>query len=65
MQNDQQISIRLPQEFLDRAEGLVDALQDEPEYRYVPRLGQSFVLRLAMERGLDSLESEFLEDVEG
>ena len=59
MQNDQQISIRLPQDFLDRAEGLVEALIDEPEYRYVPRLGQSFVLRLAMERGLEQLEAEY------
>ena len=59
MQNDQQISIRLPQDFLDRAEGLVEALKDEPEYRYVPRLGQSFVLRLAMERGLEQLEAEY------
>ena len=59
MANDKQISLRLPQEFFDRAEGLVDVIQDEPEYRYVPRLGTSFVLRLAIERGLDALEDEY------
>lgn len=64
MANERQISIRLPQEIIDRAEGLVEAITDESAYRYVPRVGLSFVLRLAMEQGLDSLEAEYLEDDE-
>ncbi len=58
MANDKLMSIRLPQDFVDRAEALVESLQQDPTYRYVSRLGTSFVLRLAIEHGLDQLEAE-------
>ncbi len=64
MANEKQISIRLPEEILDRAKELVDVIQDDPAYKYVPRVGTSFVLRLAMERGLEQLEGEYFEEVE-
>ena len=63
MANEKQISIRLPEEMLDRAKELVDVIQDDPAYKYVPRVGVSFVLRLAMEKGLAELESEYFDEV--
>ena len=65
MANEKQISIRLPEEFLTRATELIDVIKDEPEYRYVPRLGVSFALRLAIEKGLAELEGEYFEDDDG
>ncbi len=61
MPNDKLMSLRLPQDFVDRAEALVESLHQEPEFKYVPRLGTSFVLRLAIERGLEHLEVEHFE----
>lgn len=56
--SDKQVSIRLPQDFVKRAEKLAKTLKDAPEYRYVPRVGLSFVLKLAIEKGLGDLEEQ-------
>ena len=64
MANEKQISIRLPEELFERAKDLVDVIKEEPAYRYVPRIGTSFVLRLAIERGLAELEGEYFEEVD-
>lgn len=53
-----QISLRLPQSYLDRADQLASWMVEQPEYRFVPRLSQSFVLKLAIERGLEALEAD-------
>ena len=59
MINDRQTSLRLPTDLLDRAEALVAAVKADPQYRYVPRMGSAFVLRLAIEAGLDALEARY------
>lgn len=52
-----QVSIRLPKELLERAEGLVDALRKNPD-NVLLGLTRATVLRLAILRGLDALEAE-------
>ena len=59
MINDRQTSIRLPTDLLDRAEALVAAVKADPKFKYVPRMGSAFVLRLAIEAGLDVLEARY------
>lgn len=51
-----QITIRLPQDLLDRADALIDRVSDLPEYRAL-RITRSVVLRLALDDGLESLEA--------
>ena len=54
---DEQISIRVPEGTQDRAEALIPALDGEAEFRAF-RCTKSAILRLAIMRGLDLLESE-------
>lgn len=49
------IPIRLDDDLLDRIDRVIDAMVERTAGAKVPR---SSVLRLALERGLDSLESE-------
>lgn len=51
-----QITIRLPQDLLDRADALIDRLSKLPEYRAL-RITRSVVLRLALDGGLGALEA--------
>ena len=57
MSNEKQVSLRLPVDVLDRAEGLVDRLASLPAFRAF-RVERATVLRLAVLRGLDELERE-------
>jgi hypothetical protein len=54
---DEQMSIRVPEGTQDRAEALIPALDGDAEFR-VLRCTKSAILRLAVLRGLDLLESE-------
>jgi len=51
-----QITIRLPQDLLDRIDDLIDPVSELPEYRAL-RITRSVVLRLALDSGLESLEA--------
>jgi hypothetical protein len=57
MANDKQTAIRLPQNAVDRAGKLATILARRPEYAGM-RMTASAVLRLALLRGLDALETE-------
>jgi hypothetical protein len=50
-----QITIRVPQDLLDRVDALIDPVSELPEYRAL-RITRSVVLRLALDGGLDALE---------
>ena len=49
-------SIRLPRDFLDRADALMTQLQRVPEYAALGSMNRSRVLRLAILKGLEVLE---------
>lgn len=51
-----QITIRLPQDLLDRLDDLIDPVSELPEYRAL-RITRSVVLRLALDSGLEALEA--------
>jgi hypothetical protein len=51
-----QITIRLPQDLLERTDALIERIADLPEYRAL-RITRSVVLRLALDGGLDGLEA--------
>lgn len=52
------ITLRLPQSLLDRADALLERLAREEEAVLLGRVSRSIVLRLAVLRGLESLEAE-------
>lgn len=54
--NDRQIVLRVPEDTMDRAEKLARSLAKQPEYAGM-RMTPSAVLRLALLRGLEQLES--------
>lgn len=59
MTNEQQISIRVPSELLERADRLIGRLGKRAELRaWGGRTTRSNVLRLALLRGLDALEAD-------
>lgn len=58
MKSDVNTSIRMPAEYLDRAHRLIKLL-NASEVAVVGDLTQSKVLRIAIDRGLASLEKEF------
>jgi hypothetical protein len=53
---DVQTSIRFPEGLLERADRLVEALQDDPEWAARGELTRSDILRIALTRGIESLE---------
>jgi predicted DNA-binding protein len=55
--NEEQIAIRLPSDALKRAEALAEKLAKTPALAAV-RVSRSAVLRMAILRGLDELETE-------
>jgi len=56
---EEQVSIRVPEGTQARAEALVPALNEAPEFK-VLRCTKSAILRLAILRGLEALEAEHL-----
>jgi predicted DNA-binding protein len=60
----EQISIRLPTEFLKRAEELAAALSEAPAHAH-ERLTRGAVIRLAISTGLRALEDSLAEDGKG
>jgi len=51
-------SLRLPDEFIKRADALTKRMQDVPELVAMGTLDRSKVLRLAIAKGLAALEAE-------
>lgn len=58
MSNDQQIPIRLPTEIVERLDALVPLLASDPKLG-AWRITRSAVMRQALLRGLDLLETEY------
>ena len=54
------IAVKLPMELVDRADALVPVFEDVPEMRVWSRISRTAVIRLALLRGLESLEDEFV-----
>jgi hypothetical protein len=52
------VTLRLPKSLLSRADALVPRLRENDELFVVGRLSRSVVLRLAVLRGLESLEAQ-------
>jgi predicted DNA-binding protein len=57
MVHDTQVAIRLPREVVERARKLSKALAGRPDFA-AWRMTPSAVMRLALLRGLDTLEAE-------
>lgn len=60
MPND--IAVKLPAELVERADSLVPVFKEVPEMRVWSRVTRTAVIRLALLRGLESLEAEFIGD---
>jgi len=60
MNNEKLITVRLPADLLARVDELVPALQQVEDFS-VMRLTRSAVIRLAILRGLASLEEDYAE----
>ena len=60
MTND--IAVKLPSELVERADQLVPVFKEVPEMRVWSRVTRTAVIRLALLRGLESLEAEFVAD---
>lgn len=58
------ITLRLPQSLVDRADALIDALAQDEEALLLGRVSRSIVLRLAVLRGLETLEGQVSERAE-
>ena len=52
------ITLRLPRSLVDRADALIDQLAEDEEALLLGRVSRSIVLRLAVLRGLESLEAQ-------
>lgn len=52
------VTLRLPQTLLDRADRLIERLARDEEAVLLGRVSRSIVLRLALLRGLEQLESQ-------
>ena len=52
------ITLRLPKSFVDRADSLIAQLAEDEEALLLGRVSRSIVLRLAVLRGLEALESQ-------
>lgn len=60
MTNDKELptSMRLPARLIERADALVDKLQDHPQFEAMTRVTRATVLREALARGIAELEQE-------
>jgi len=58
------IAVKLPMELVERADALVPVFADVPEMRVWSRISRTAVIRLALLRGLESLEDEFMAERE-
>jgi hypothetical protein len=56
--NEEQVSIRLPTELLDRAEKLARKLAADPTHSTVFRVTRAAALRMALLRGVEALEAD-------
>ena len=56
------IAVKLPAELVERADLLVPVFKEVPEMRVWSRVTRTAVIRLALLRGLESLEAEFIAD---
>ena len=55
--HDAEAMIRMPKEWLERAEALVPAVEKDPAH-VLARVTRAYILRLAILRGLEALEAE-------
>lgn len=55
------LSIRVLKALVDRLDGLVPALADDPRMQVLGKVSRSDVARAAMVRGLEELEREYRE----
>jgi len=56
--NDAQVAIRLPEDFLERADKLVARMEKDPALS-AWRVSRSAVLRQAVQKGLEALEAQY------
>lgn len=59
-----QTSLRLPEDFLDRADTVLEGMANDKRFMAFGTMTRADVLRLALQRGLDVLESELEEQGE-
>ncbi len=59
MSSDETVNVRLPTELLERAEALVAELEKDPQLRVTGRVSRSTVLRLAVWKGIEALETAY------
>ncbi len=59
------IAVKIPVELVERADALVPVFEQVPEMRVWSRVTRTAVVRLALLRGLESLEEEFIGQDEG
>jgi hypothetical protein len=59
------IAVKIPVELVERADALVPVFEQVPEMRVWSRVTRTAVVRLALLRGLESLEEEFVGQDEG
>ena len=59
MSNDIQITIRVPEQLVKRAEKLVKAVEKDPDLRTFGRPSKSSVMRLALLYGLNALDRKY------
>lgn len=52
------VTLRLPKALVERADALIPRVREDAEMLVVGRVSRSIVLRLAVLRGLESLERE-------
>jgi len=56
--NEEQVSIRLPTDLLDRAEKLAQQFARDPSHASVYRVSRAAALRMALLRGVEALEAD-------
>ena len=56
--DDSATSLRLPAEYLTRADALINRLRRVPDYTAFAPFSRSKILRLAIAKGLETLEQE-------
>lgn len=59
MKGERPITLKLLNEVHDRAQAVADAMRAKPGAHVMGRISKALVFRLAMMRGLESLEAEY------
>ncbi len=59
MQKDQQLTMRISVDYLNRAQALIPLVQQDPAASVYGRISRASILRLAMLKGLELLEEKY------